>query len=142
MNTHCVRCWLWARKRLVRPGPVCVQPSWGAFVCADLPREVVGRALGGSKPAKTLLLRSRRGGTTGNAHPVIVPGRWRPASVLQWSRMRQRNGVVFWEVLHGESQSLQISSCNVAEIEHTARMELDLNHIDQLLPFLWLNFLF
>ena len=39
------------------------QPSWGAFVCADLPREVVGRALGGREPAKTLLLRSRSGGT-------------------------------------------------------------------------------
>ena len=55
MITLCMRCWLWARKRLMRPGPTCVQPSWGAFVCADLPREVVGRALGGREPAKTLL---------------------------------------------------------------------------------------
>ena len=60
MNTHCVRCWLWARKRLVRPGAACVQPLWGAFVRGNLPREAVGRALGGREPAKTLLLRSRR----------------------------------------------------------------------------------
>ena len=33
---------------------------WGVFVRGNLPREAVGRALGGRKPAKTLLLRSRR----------------------------------------------------------------------------------
>ena len=31
-------------------------------MCADLFREVLGRALGGREPAKTLLLRSRFGG--------------------------------------------------------------------------------
>ena len=56
MITLSLRCWLWARKRLVRPGPACVQPSWGAFVRADLPREVVGRALGWREPAKMLRL--------------------------------------------------------------------------------------
>ena len=63
MITLSLRCWLWARKRLVRPGPACVQPSWGAFVRADLPREVVGRALGGREPAKMLprLSAGRRG---------------------------------------------------------------------------------
>ena len=43
-------------------GSVCLP---AVHVCANLPREVVGRALGGREPAKTLLLRSRRGGTTG-----------------------------------------------------------------------------
>ena len=58
----------------MRPGPACVQPSWGAFVCADLPREVVGRALGGREPAKTLLL--RRDVVEGATSPVswlVVP---------------------------------------------------------------------
>ena len=48
----------------MRPGPACVQPSWGVFVRGNLPREAVGRVLGGREPAKTLLLRSRRGGRT------------------------------------------------------------------------------
>ena len=56
MITLCMRCWLWARKRLVRPGPACVQPSWGVFVRGNLPREAVGRTLGGHEPAKTPLL--------------------------------------------------------------------------------------
>ena len=29
MITLCMQCWQWARKRLERPGPACVQPSWG-----------------------------------------------------------------------------------------------------------------
>ena len=33
-------------------------------------------------------------------------------------------------------------ACKVAEIEHTARMDRGLNHTDQLLPFLWVYFLF
>ena len=41
-------------------------------MCADLLREVLGRALGGREPAKTLLLRSRFGGASarsrGRAH--------------------------------------------------------------------------
>ena len=49
----------------MRPGPACVQPSWGAFVRADLPREVVGRALGGREPRHEP---AHRGGTTGHAH--------------------------------------------------------------------------
>ena len=56
MITLRMRCWLWARKRLVRPGPACVQPSWGVFVRGNLPREAVGRTLGGHEPAKTPLL--------------------------------------------------------------------------------------
>ena len=69
MNTLCMRCWLWARKRLVRPGPACVQPSWGVSARGNLPREAVGRALGGREPAKTLLLRSRRRRDHGCALP-------------------------------------------------------------------------
>ena len=69
MITLCMRCWLWARKRLVRPGPACVQPSWGVSARGNLPREAVGRALGGREPAKTLLLRSRRRRDHGCALP-------------------------------------------------------------------------
>ena len=61
------------------PGP-CVCSPRGARSCVQtFPersycRKGTWRAQARQKPAKTLLLRSRRGGTTGNAHPVIVPG--------------------------------------------------------------------
>ena len=86
MITLSLQCWLWARKRLVRPGPACVQPSWGAFVRADLPREVVGRALGGREPAKMLLLSPtyRRDVVEGASSPSV--GLWLPVERLAtWS---------------------------------------------------------
>ena len=85
MITLSLRCWLWARKRLVRPGPACVQPSWGAFVRADLPREVVGRALGGREPAKMLLLSPtyRRDVVEGASSPSV--GLWLPVERLATS---------------------------------------------------------
>ena len=61
----------------MRPGPACVQPSWGAFVCADLPREVVGRALGGREPAKTLLLSpADRRDVVATQLPLSSKGTW------------------------------------------------------------------
>ena len=68
------------------------QPLWRAFVCANLPsREDVGRALGGRKPAKMLLLRSRHGGTMGHAYGGLVDvAFWRSTRVLESSKMRHR----------------------------------------------------
>ena len=79
MITLRMRCWLWARKRLVRPGPACVQPSWGVFVRGNLPREAVGRTLGGHEPAKTPFLSpaesaGRRRGATEAVSWLVAPG--------------------------------------------------------------------
>ena len=56
---------------------MCAALVWGAFVCADLPREVVGRALGGRDAAKTLLLSpADRRDVVATQLPLSSKGTW------------------------------------------------------------------
>ena len=62
-------------------------------MCADLLREVLGRALGGREPAKTLLLSSRFGGASARSR-VGVYGDSNTRNAPQ--RAGKNKGPVFW----------------------------------------------
>ena len=70
---------------------VCAALVGRAFVRADLPREVVGRALGGREPAKMLLLSPtyRRDVVEGASSPSV--GLWLPVERLATSGAAHRS---------------------------------------------------
>ena len=64
-------------------------------MCADLLREVLGRALGGREPAKTLLLSSRFGGASARSR-VGAYGDSKTRGTRRTQRAGKNKGPVFW----------------------------------------------